>query len=152
MGSAHVKTGTDEWLGYSGGVSSPQGKLGEPTSVSWEPIYRAQYRHPPFGGSWNSRRGHPPFERWVHYRTCGGRRYRLPKRPSGRFFVAERAVARRGTRPSHFISLFCPLLRSLMSHSSAPLRRSPTAHVSLFRPRFAYPQNPRKMAISAING
>lgn len=95
---------------------------------------------------------------------AGGDVIVCPSAHPGAFFVAERAVARRGARPSNFISLVCPLLRSLMSHSSAPLRRSPTAHpsdplrrsptahVSLFRPRFAYPQNPRKMATSAING
>ncbi len=88
QGMLHVKTGNDKRLGYSGGVSSPQGKLGEPTSVSWEPIYRAQYRHPPLGGSWNSRRGHPPSERWVHYRTCGERRCFLSRwRPGAPFFL-----------------------------------------------------------------
>lgn len=96
----HVKTGTDERLGYSEDVSSPQGKLGEPTSVSWEPTYRAQYRHPPFGGSWNSRRGHPPFERWVHYRTCGGRRCRLLERPTRALFVGERTKGLAYFRPS----------------------------------------------------
>ena len=46
----HVKTGNDERHPYSEGVSPPQGKLGEPTSVSWEPIFRSQYRHPPLLG------------------------------------------------------------------------------------------------------